>query len=203
MYKNELSQWFEKQKREIFDTYLQRSEPWEQSGKSGPEERWVACRKPVADCMEKSGTFLDIGCANGYLLECVLKWTKERDIDISPYGLDISEELVKLAKERLPEYIDNIYSGNAWYWEPQEIYDYVRTELVYVPDHLQRQYIERILDEYLPENGKLLIALYGSIPVNEKRDDEIKIKEWGYKISRHVSGYWEDKECSRVLVIEK
>ncbi len=199
----ELSKWFEKQKREIFDTYLLREEPWEQSGKSGPEERWTACRKSVADCIEKSGSFLDIGCANGYLLECTVRWVKERDIEIVPYGLDLSEELIQLAKDRLPEYSDNLYTGNAWYWDPPERYDYVRTELVYVPDNLQKQYIERILDKYLSEKGELLIALYGSIPVNSRRDGVEKIEKWGYKISRHVSGYWEDKECSRILVIGK
>ena len=157
----------------------------------------------MADCIDKPGTFLDIGCANGYLLECTIRWVAERSLSIIPFGLDLSEELIELAKKRLPEYVDNLYVGNAWHWDPPERYDYARTELVYVPDHLQAQYIERILNEYLKEKGKLLIALYDSIPVNEQRDGEVKIKEWRYKISRRVSGYWESKECARILVINK
>jgi len=96
------------------DAYLQHSEPWRQSGMSGPEDRWVRLRKPVADCMDRSGSFLDIGCANGYLLECCLKWTVERGILIEPYGLDISEKLVALAKQRLPQYADRFFVGNAF-----------------------------------------------------------------------------------------
>lgn len=69
MDKIQQKQWFSSLRKQLEEAYLQHDEPWKQSGFSGPEERWVACRKPIADCVEKSGSFLDIGCANGYLLE--------------------------------------------------------------------------------------------------------------------------------------
>ncbi len=145
------------------DAYLQHpdSEPWRQSGMSGPEERWVALRTPVADCIDKSGSFLDIGCANGYLLECCLRWTAERGISIEPYGLDISEKLIALAKQRLPPYANRLFVGNAFTWQPPCRFDFVRTELVYVPADLEAQYLKFLLKNHLAPGGKLLVANYG------------------------------------------
>jgi SAM-dependent methyltransferase len=196
--------WFSSLKKELEDAYLQHNEPWKQSGFSGPEERWVACRKPIADCIERSGSFLDIGCANGYLLECILKWTAARGINITPYGLDLSEKLVELAKKRLPQYKNNIYVGNGWTWQNPVRFDYVRTEVVYVPDELRRQYIERIMDKYLADEGKLLITEYRSSkdPTDKLWLDET-LKKWKFSIIRQASGVYDNKELTRVWVIAK
>ncbi|UCH42549.1 MAG: hypothetical protein JSW16_06995, partial [Dehalococcoidales bacterium] len=125
MNETQQQQWFLSLQKELEEAYLQHDEPWKQSGFSGPEERWVKCRKPIADCIEKSGSFLDIGCANGYLLECIIKWTAERNLSITPYGLDLSEKLTELAKQRLPEYRQNIFTGNGWLWDNPVRFDYV------------------------------------------------------------------------------
>ncbi len=200
----QLEEWFSALKQELESAYIQHDEPWKQSGFSGPEDRWTAVRKPIADCIDKSGSFLDIGCANGYLLECIMKWAGERGITVTPFGIDLSEKLIKLAQERLPDYINNLFVGNGWDWTPPEKFDFVRTELVYVPDSLQKQYIERIIDFYLAESGKLLIALYRSrsTPVDTPWDD-VKVKDWGFEITGQVSGYWDSKELTRVLVTGK
>jgi len=197
-------QWFTSLQHELYDTYLLHDEPWKQSGFSGPEERWIACRKPIADCIEKSGTFLDIGCANGYLLECILKWTAEKNISITPYGLDLSEKLIELAKQRLPKYTQNIYTGNGWLWHNPIRFDFVRTEIVYVPEQLHRQYIERLIDTYLADEGKLLLTEYRSRkdPTSEPWIDQ-KLKKWGINITKQVSGFYDNKELTRVMVIIK
>ncbi|MBN2239803.1 MAG: methyltransferase domain-containing protein [Dehalococcoidales bacterium] len=156
-----LDDWFQNLKKTLEEAYVSHEEPWRQSGMSGPYERWVSLRKPVADCIDKSGSFLDIGCANGYLLECCIGWTAERGITIEPYGLDISEKLVEMAKQRLPQYRDNFFTGNAFTWIPPQRFDFVRTELVYVPDEQEKQYLEFLLENYLNPEGKLLVANYG------------------------------------------
>jgi SAM-dependent methyltransferase len=204
MDKTQQEHWFSSQQKEIYDTYLQHNEPWKQSGFSGPEERWVKCRKPISDCIEKSGSFLDIGCANGYLLECILKWTAAKNITITPYGLDLSEKLTELAKQRLPKYKRNIYAGNGWLWHNPIRFDFVRTEVVYVPEELQRHYIERIIDTYLADEGKLLLAEYRSRkdPVDKPWIDQTLIK-WGFPITKQVSGFYDNKELTRVMVIIK
>lgn len=147
--------------RDVLETaYLSHDEPWRQSGFSGPEERWVNLRRVVADCIHHDGTFLDIGCANGYLIECCLRWTAERNIRLTPYGIDLSERLVELAKARVPQFADHFYVANAFRWRPSMGFDYVRTELVYVPGEYEKAYIERLLREFLNPGGRLLIANY-------------------------------------------
>jgi SAM-dependent methyltransferase len=141
--------------------YITHTEPWRQSGMSGPEERWISLRKPVADCIDRSGSFLDIGCANGYLLECCLRWTAERSIAIDPYGLDVSSKLLDLARQRLPQYPDHFFLGNGFYWQPPRRFDFVRTELVYVPGELEREYAVRLLQNVVAPGGRLLVANYG------------------------------------------
>jgi SAM-dependent methyltransferase len=200
----QMQKWFSSLQKELEEAYLQHEEPWKQSGFSGPEERWTKCRKPIADCVEESGSFLDIGCANGYLLECILKWTGERGLNIVPYGIDLSEKLIELAKERLPKYSENFYTGNGWLWSSPITFDYVRTEIVYVPEHLQRQYLERIIDRYLVEGGKILVTEYRS-----RKDTVSKpwidgmLRDWGLNIAKQVSGYFDNEELTRVFVICK
>ncbi|MFC1947527.1 class I SAM-dependent methyltransferase [Chloroflexota bacterium] len=202
MDEKELRRWFTSLKDELEIAYIRNNEPWEQSGYYGLEEQWIAARKSVADCIETSGSFLDIGCANGYLLECTLKWTSERALDIIPYGIDISGKLVELAKEKLPEYADNLYTANGWDWENPVRYDYVRTELVYVPEHMQNKYLDRILKTYLTESGKLLVAEYGlsSRPPNTSYIGNL-LEAWGYNVTGHKSGYYEGKEQSRIYIV--
>ena len=156
-----LEEWFLSLRATLEEAYLKQEEPWKQSGFSGPEDRWVSLRKPVADCIDKSGSFLDIGCANGYLLECCLKWTAERNIGIEPFGLDFSEKLLGLAWKRLSNYSHNFFVGNALTWLPPRRFDFVRTELVYVPAEYEKRYIEFILKNHLNPGGKLLMANYG------------------------------------------
>jgi len=199
-----LNDWFENLKNVLEEAYLQHNEPRKQSGFLGPEEAWIQCRKPIADCLDKSGTFLDIGCANGYLLECVAKWSKERGIEIIPYGLDLSERLIGLARERLPKYESHFFVGNGWTWNPPMKFDYVRTEVVYVPEELQEKYVKRLLNEFINVNGKLLVAEYRSRKDTESRKwiDEY-LKEWDLTVEFINSGYYEGKELTRFAVIEK
>ncbi len=160
MQPEELNRYFEKVRTVLEEAYLSHEEPWRQSGSSGPEERWVARRKPIADCIDHSGSFLDIGCANGYLLECCLRWTAERGLQIDPYGVDLSPRLVALARQRLPQYADHLFVGNAWEWIPPWRFDFVRTELVYVPTEHERQYVQFLREHYLQPGGRLLVANY-------------------------------------------
>jgi SAM-dependent methyltransferase len=196
-----LEKWFLLTKKTLEDAYLGHKEPWRQSGMSGPEERWIALRKPVANCIDKSGSFLDIGCANGYLLECCLKWTGERGIRIEPYGLDISEKLISLAKQRLPQYAGNFFIDNALTWIPPVKFDFVRTELVYVPADCEKPYLEFILANHLNPGGKLLVANYGEgLTIQEIEKGIIKgshpsdniiqrLSELGFTSAQYKDGY--------------
>jgi trans-aconitate methyltransferase len=123
--------------------------PWQQSSFSGPESRWIALRRPVADCIDRSGTFCDVGCANGYLAECVARWTAERGLAVDVYGVDISPALVALAQRRLPALASHFSIANARTHRPIRRFDFVRTKLVYVPADDEAGLVAHLLAEYV------------------------------------------------------
>lgn len=186
----ELEQWCEQVKADTEAAYLSygADEPWKQSGMSGPEQRWKALRKPVADAVEHSGSFLDIGCANGYLLESVIEWTKERGIAIDPHGLDISEKLIGLAKERLPAYADHFYVGNAFAWIPERRFDYVATMLDIAPEKYEEEYIHFLLEHHVAPQGKLLLLKTGAYEEPEVWLHE-RLGRYGIIHGRILNGY--------------
>ena len=118
----------------VVPAYLAGDNPRAQSGHSGDAQRWEGARRLLLDAVDPSGTFLDIGCANGHLFECVDAWATEDGIDLEPWGLEISAELAELARRRLPHWRDRIAVGNALDWRPAKQFTYVRTNLDYAPD---------------------------------------------------------------------
>ena len=154
--------WFEAEKRFHEGLYLAGTNPRQQSGFGRDEQDWERFRRPIVAAIDGSGTFLDIGCASGLLMEDVQRWAAENGHAIKPYGLDISEKLVALAQHRLPHWRDRIWIGNALDWAPPHRFDYVRTELVYVPPQRRRQYIERLLGDMVAPGGRLILCSYGS-----------------------------------------
>ncbi|MDM9383783.1 class I SAM-dependent methyltransferase [Chlorogloeopsis sp. ULAP01] len=203
MNQEELSAWFVANKTLLENAYTVETEPWKQSGFSGPYERWITCRKPIADCVDQPGNLLDIGCANGYLLECLLQWTAARGINIQPYGLDISTKLADLAKQRLPNFTSNIFIGNAWTFVPPLKFDFVRTELLYVPESLREGFVRRLLELFVQPNGKLLVAEYRSSKDTQSLlwVDDI-LRAWNFKVDDCKSGYYKGKELTRIAVIK-
>lgn len=204
----ELARWFEANKTLLERAYLAAEEPWQQSGssigKKTTVDEWIAKRRCIADCMERSGTFLDVGCANGYLMECVVQWTAERGVIIDPYGLDFSEKLVALARRRLPQYAENFYIGNAWDWTPPRTFDYVRTCLEYVPEELQGQLVSRLLEEFVAPGGLLLAAEYSpKDKPNIGMDIDRYLERLGFAVADVRQAFWGGMEKTRVAVIRK
>jgi len=159
--------------------YLASDDPRRQSGFGGDEERWEAARRPIAKAIDRPGSFLDVGCANGYLLESLVRWSPHA---IEPYGLDWSGRLVELARARLPQWADRFFLGDALEWEPPRRFDFVRTELVYAPKERRRELVERLLARVVAPGGRLIVCGYGSprsgIPTHPVRQI---VGEWGYE----------------------
>ncbi len=143
----------------LYETYLDGDNPRAQSGFGGDEARWEAARRPIVEAIDADGTFLDIGCASGYLMESVARWSRHR---IEPYGLDLLPALADLARRRLPQWADRIFVGDALAWEPPMRFDFVRTELVYVPGDRMEAYVLRLLGEVVEPGGRLIVCGYGS-----------------------------------------
>ena len=158
----------------IVPAYLAAGAPWEGSGKQGSAEDWQYARSHVAHAVTRDGSFLDVGCANGYLLECIPAWTPYR---VDRYGLDIAPELVDLARRRLPELEDRLFVGNALDWEPPHRFTYVRTGLEYVPHHRRRELVDRLLGW----TDRLIVGVFTEEA--HDRPTERLLRDWDHRIA--------------------
>jgi SAM-dependent methyltransferase len=144
------------------EAYLATSDPIRQSGFGGGAERWRAEREPILAAVDRSGSFLDVGCANGYLLQCLVGWAAERGIALTPYGVDFGARLIGLARQRFRGREGHFFEGNAWSWAPPRRFDFVYTLCDVVPlSHLAR-YVDRALAEFVAPEGTLIVGAYGS-----------------------------------------
>ena len=84
----------------VVPAYLSGDNPRAQSGHSGDAARWEQARRLIVDAVERDGTFLDVGCANGYLLECLDIWSRERGLALTLSGLELNPELADAARRR-------------------------------------------------------------------------------------------------------
>jgi SAM-dependent methyltransferase len=144
------------------DAYLRRTDPIEQSGFHGGPARWRAEREPILDAIPTDGDLLDVGCANGYLLECLVRWGKDRGLRLTPCGLDQGSRLIGLARQRFPGCADHFFVGNAWDWKPARRFRYVYMLLDVVPADDAPQHLSRVVADFVAPGGRLIVGDYGS-----------------------------------------
>ena len=179
------AQWYEQIAAVIVPAYLAGEDPRAQSGSSGDEEDWTYKRSLIAEAIDREGTFLDVGCASGYLMETLTRWCEERGHTIEPYGLDIAPALADLARRRLPHWARRIFVGNAIDWTPPHPFTYVRTGLEYVPPGRQRALVEHLLGEVVAPGGRLIIGTYSEERAHLRTEaaDEDRVAQWGFTIA--------------------
>ncbi len=211
--------WFAANRALLENAYLRGQTPWQQSGFGlrAPRDAsdWQTLRRPICDCLlaaltptqrDRPVSLLDIGCANGYLLQTCVAWAAEAGVTLDPWGLDISDALATLARERLPDYAQQIAVGNAWSWLPPRRFDAVRTELVYVPEPLRQRYVARLLTDLLAEGGLLLVTEYaGHTPEGEtvSLSNDATLRGWGYAVVAVRSGEMDGVERTRIAAIRR
>lgn len=152
--------WHERVADIIRPAYLAAAIPEAQSGFSGGPLAWRHARGLIADAIDRDGTFLDVGCANGLLMETLTAWCAAKGTRIEPFGLDIVPELAALARARLPRWADHIFVGNALTWPPPRRFDFVRTNLDYAPPRRRRDLVDRLLTDVVAERGRLIVGVY-------------------------------------------
>jgi SAM-dependent methyltransferase len=175
--------WYDALRDLLEPAYLAATDPRGQSGFRGDAVRWEPARRPIARAIHRDGTFLDVGCANGLLMESIATWAAEDGVAIEPYGLDLSAKLAALARQRLPQWADRIYAGNVVDWMPPLRFDFVRTDLIF-PEARRRWLVERLLREFVAPGGRLIVCSYGSGQTEPVGD---LLRAWRFSVAGETS----------------
>jgi SAM-dependent methyltransferase len=170
---------------ELETRYLSGRDPLRQSGFSGGLRRWRAERSPILDAMPVSGELLDVGCANGYLLECLVEWAAARALTLVPFGVDISAPLIALAQERLPQSREHFFVANALGWLPPRRFHYVYAVCDCVPLAQFGAFVGHLLSHVVAPQGRLIIGAYGSRRRHEK---PLRVEELLARLGHAVVG---------------
>ena len=170
-------------------SYLAETDPIRQSGFGGGARRWRLEREPVLEAVEGDGDFLDAGCANGYLLECLVRWARARGVVLTPHGLDQDPGLVALARARLPRHAGNLHVANAWDFAPPRPYRYVYTLDDVVPASFLAEHLRRIHREWLERGGRMIVGSYGSSSRRRAPGDVAAfLRELGFRVAGAAAG---------------
>lgn len=165
----------------IEPAYLGAPTPQGQSGHSGDAARWESARRLVLDGVDRDGTFLDVGCANGLLMESVVAWAAEDGRLLEPYGVDISAGLADLARRRCPQWADRIWTANALGWHPPRRFDFVRTGLDYVPAARRADLVRHLLEHAVAPDGRLLVGVTNEETGRPGLADALRT--WGFTVA--------------------
>ena len=202
-----IDEWYEINKEYFTTLYLSQDNPRAQSGHGGDEYHYLFSHLQIIDAINKNGTFCDIGCANGHLMEMVYKWAGGIGFDLRMFGIDISERLVEFAQGRLPQWHNNFFIGNAHKWKPEQKFDYIHTrgellENVGPKKIDNRKIFEHYMENYLALGGRYIIGPYWY----ENDDFVLKnLLKWGYSPTgfSEKTHYAKSNKMKKVIWIEK
>ncbi len=170
-------------------SYLATDDPLLQSGFGGGPGRWRAEREPILAAVTEGGSFLDVGCANGFLLASLVGWARERGVALEPWGVDRSAELIALARARLPGEASHFFVADAWSWRPPRRFRYVYSLLDVVPESHLRVYVARLLERAVEPGGVLVLGSYGSRSRGVAPLDVADVLAgFGYSVAGEASG---------------
>jgi hypothetical protein len=155
------------------------------SGFGGDANRWRLARRIIVEAIHKDGTFLDIGCANGLLMESMVRWAAEEGYQLEPYGLDISERMAEVARRRLPQWVERIFVGNVMTWKPPQKFDFVSTDLIYAPEQRRAALLQRLLADFVAAGGRLIVTSYGLTRDQSKSDWSVgdHLRSFGFMVA--------------------
>ncbi len=133
---------------------------------SASEGDWRAKRQHLAIPMDRSGDWLDVGCANGHLLATLPAWAAERDLTIEPHGLEILPAVAELARSLHPTLATRIWTGSILRWSPPKRFRYVTALADSAPPELLGHLLGRLIDHVVEPGGRLIFSSYTDARAN-------------------------------------
>lgn len=144
--------------RDLVDAYLATDDPHRGSGKSGGAVDWRWSRELLLDAVPyEPAHILDVGAANGLLVQSLAQWAEERGQRVVVHGLEISERLTHVARRRVPEAAERLHVGDVLTWVPPRRYDLVHLGLDYVPSGSRRALLDRVFADLLTPGGRIVL----------------------------------------------
>jgi 2-polyprenyl-3-methyl-5-hydroxy-6-metoxy-1,4-benzoquinol methylase len=164
-------------------SYLRDGTPRGGSGFGGTADDWRAERGHLCQAVDRDGSFLDVGCANGHLLESMVVWCAERGVRLEPFGVDLSPGLVAEARRRLPRWADRFWVGNALDWTAPggRRFDVVHTLLDLVPAARMGQMVRHQLEHLVAPGGWLLVSSYVPFRDRSRHADQL-LRRLGFRV---------------------
>ncbi len=193
---------------ELEQAYLAAPDVYGGSGFRGDAARWRAGREVILDALAGSGLFLDIGAANGLLLESLVDWGAARGVTVDPFGIDTSRALVDLARRRLPAWADRFVVGDGRTWQPPGArrFDAVRTELGYVAPDQREAFSRRLMNDLVSPGGRLVVCSYLStrIVMDEPQSPAEELRSWGWTVAGEAASTdpWTGKVFTKIAWVE-
>jgi 2-polyprenyl-3-methyl-5-hydroxy-6-metoxy-1,4-benzoquinol methylase len=164
-YRSQTEESYYEDSRQLLErAYLRATTPEGGSGFGRDAEAWRRARSHIVEGIDRSGTFLDVGCANGLLCESIVAWAAEGGLAVEPYGVDFSAALVDVARSRLPQWGDRFFVGNAIDWvHPDGMrFDFVHVLLDLVPAPRRVDLVQHHVSSTVAPGGRLLVSEYAA-----------------------------------------
>jgi 2-polyprenyl-3-methyl-5-hydroxy-6-metoxy-1,4-benzoquinol methylase len=182
------AEWHSKVAAVITPAYLAGGNPRAESGYSGTAEQWEQARSLILEAVDRDGSFLDVGCANGHLMESLEAWAAAKGLSLDLYGMDIAPELVELTQKRLPQYAERTYCANALHWMPSRRFDFVRAGLEYVPMARRQAFVTHLLHNVVAPEGRLIVGVFNEEPDDSGAEAPTRetLESMGFKIMGHA-----------------
>ncbi len=135
-------------------------------------QEWERARRFITLAINKDGSFLDYGSANGLLLKSLQVWSPYK---IDPYGLDIDKKAIEKAKELFPNQTDHFVTP-----EDAEIAKNFPKNFDFVYWNVWDNYEIRHNDSLIKKlkgstnnGGRLILGFYESKESNKKKIEQL------------------------------
>jgi hypothetical protein len=176
--------WNERTRRLLEESYLEAGTGPGGSGCGRDEDGWEQRRRPLVEAFHRSGTWLDVGCANGYLLETLPTWVSRRNVTLEPHGLELIPSVADLARARLPHFAAHIHTGDVTEWEPTRRWTFVTALTDAVPPAGLATLVRRLLDRFAEPAGRVIVSSYGSSTLRQPAEDVAeRLSEEGFDVA--------------------